>query len=576
MRVNEELEELFEEWAELLQVAGTDPFRTRAYQRAGQALGGYSKDLREASDAEILAIASVGKHMAARVREYLETGTMHELEDLRELVPAGMRELLRVPGLGPKKAMLVHRELGVGSIDDLRSAIAEQRLRGLKGLGAKTEENLGRALENLRRHGDRILIDQALATAERGIARLAARIGEERIAYAGSLRRRRDSIGDLDILVARADAEPVMDAFTDTAAEVIARGGTKASIVTRKGLQIDLRVVPDEVWGAALLYFTGSKAHNIRLREMAIARGWKLSEWGLSEASTGKVIAAQTEEQIYDALGLPFIPPVLREDAGELDAARAGTLPDLVTEDDIRGDLHSHTDLTDGRASLETMVAAAAARGYAYYVITDHAEGLSMTGVGREAMLEQRAQIARLQARTPSMRILHGSELNIGRDGSVDYDPEFLAGYDVLVASVHSHFRLGREETTRRLIAAMENPYVNVVGHPSGRLIGRREPIDLDLDAVIDAAIRTGTALEVNCFPDRLDLRDAHVRAAVERGATLSIDTDSHAPRDLENLRFGVATAQRGWATKADVLNTRPVEDLLAFVAAKRARAGVA
>lgn len=576
MRVNEELEELFEEWAELLQVAGTDRFRARAYERAGQALGGFGRDLRTLTDGEILAIPSVGKHMAARVREYLESGTMHELEDLRELVPAGMRDLLRVPGLGPKKAMLVHRELGVGSIDDLHAAVQAERLRGLKGLGAKTEENIARALENLKRHGGRILVDQALATAEKVIARLAEQIGPERISYAGSLRRRRDSIGDLDILVARADAEPVMDLFTDTTGEVIARGGTKASIVTRKGLQIDLRVVTEDVWGAALMYFTGSKAHNIRLREMAIAKGWKLSEWGLTDARTGKMIASETEEQIYDALGLPFIPPVLREDSGELEAAREGRLPSIVTEQDIIGDLHSHTDLTDGRASLEEMVTAAVGRGYQYLAVTDHAEGLSMTGVGREAMLAQRQQIAKLQKRTPQMQILHGCELNIGRDGEVDYDPEFLAGYDVLVASVHSHFRLGREETTRRLIAAMENPYVNVIGHPSGRLIGRREPIDLDLDAVIDAALRTGTALEVNCFPDRLDLRDAHVRAAVERGVTLSIDTDSHAPRDFENLRFGVATAQRGWATPASVLNTRPVEELRASVAAKRAAGGVA
>lgn len=576
MRVNEELEDLFEEWAELLQISGTDPFRARAYQRAGQALGGFSGDIRTATDADILAISSVGKHMAARVREYLDTGTMHELEDLRELVPAGMRDLLRVPGLGPKKAMLVHRELGVGSIEDLQAAVAAERLRGLKGLGPKTEENIARALENLKRHGDRILIDQALATAERVIARLIGVIGPDHIAYAGSLRRRRDSIGDLDILVARADAEPVMDAFVDTSAEVIARGGTKTSIVTRKGLQIDLRVVTEDVWGAALLYFTGSKDHNIRLREIAISKGWKLSEWGLTDGRTGKIIASETEEQIYDALGLPFIPPVLREDTGELDAAKEGRLPEVVTQQDIIGDLHSHTNLTDGRASLEEMVRAGAARGYRYLAVTDHAEGLSMTGVGREEMLAQRTQIAALQKRVKDLEILHGCELNIGRDGSVDFDPGFLAGYDVLVASVHSHFRLSREETTKRLIAAMENPYVNIIGHPSGRLIGRREPIDLDLDAVIDAAVRTGTALEVNCFPDRMDLRDAHVRAAVERGVTLSINTDAHAPRDFENLRFGVATAQRGWATCGSVLNTRPVEELRAFVAAKRAKAGVA
>jgi len=573
-RANEELEEIFNEWAELMAVSGADAFRVRAYEKAARAVGGYSKDVRDLSETEILAIPTVGKHMAERITEYLGTGTCHELEDLREMVPAGMRELLKIPGLGPKKAILLHRELGIASLDDLARAIEEQRLRGVKGLGPKTEANLARNLQNVQKQGGRIRIDQAMEAAEGVIRSLQEAIAPPQITYAGSLRRMRDTIGDVDILVAHDDAEAVMEAFVTMprARQVIAHGPTKSSILTRKGLQVDLRVVPEDCWGAALIYFTGSKAHNIKIRHLAIEKGLKLSEWGLFEAESGKQIAALTEEAVYDALGLPRMPPTIREDTGEIEAALAGELPVLVEQADIRGDLHSHTDMTDGVRPLEEMVAAAAARGYSYYAITDHAEDLSMTGASREKMLAQRKRIAALQKNYPTMKLLHGSELNIGRDGSVDYDPGFLAGFDVLVASVHSLFRLPRDETTKRLITAMENPYVNVIGHPSGRLIPRREPIDFDFDAVCEAAVRTGTALEANCFPDRLDLRDQHVRWALERGVTISIDTDAHAPRDLENMRYGIATAQRGWAQKRNVLNAKPLRDVLKFIERKRTR----
>lgn len=575
-RANEEVEELLGEFAELLQIIGADAYRVRAYEKAARSVGGWSRDVRDATEKELLQIPSVGAHMAARIREYLETGTMHELEDLRELAPIGLRALLKIPGLGPRKALLLHQELGVGSIPDLVQALEDHTLRDVKGLGAKTEENLLRAIKGMRQQGERILVDAALETAEAVIASLREAVPLDHITYAGSLRRLRDTIGDLDLLVAASDAGPVMDAFASGARvkQVLTKGGTKSSIVTRKGLQVDLRVVPAEAWGAAMIYFTGSKAHNIKIREIAVRKGLKLSEWGLFDAPTGKMIAARTEEGVYEALGLPWIPPTMREDAGEVEAALEGELPTPVSEDDIRGDLHSHTDLTDGVAPLEEMVAAAAGRGYSYYAITDHAENLSMTGMKRDAVLEQRKRILALQRKHPRMRLLHGCELNIGREGSVDYDPDFLAGFEVLVASVHSHFRLPRDETTKRLIAAIENPFVNVIGHPSGRLIGRREPIDFDFDAVCEAAARTGTALEVNCFPDRLDLRDEHVRWAIERGVTISIDTDSHRVKDLANLRFGVGTAQRGWATKANVLNARSLEEVLGAIARKRALAG--
>jgi DNA polymerase (family X) len=352
----------------------------------------------------------------------------------------------------------------------------------------------------------------------------------------------------------------------------IARGDTKMSVITLKGLQVDLRVVPHDAWGAALIYFTGSKAHNIKIREIAVRRGWKLSEYGLFSTKNDKRIAARSEEEVYAKLDLPWIPPTLREDKGEIEAARDGTLPSLVDLEAIRGDLHTHTNLTDGQATLEQMLAAAAARGYSYYAVTDHAEKLAMTGMTREKALAQRSRIEALQKKYPKMTILHGTELNIDAKGAVDYDPEFLAGFDITVASVHSYFNLSRDDMTKRIITAMGNPHVNIIGHPTGRKIGSRLPYDFDHEAVFAAAARTGTAMECNSYPDRLDLRDEHVRWAIGAGATISIDTDSHAVGHLAGIRYGVATAQRGWATKADVLNAKTLKQLEAFVAKKRSR----
>jgi DNA polymerase (family 10) len=363
-----------------------------------------------------------------------------------------------------------------------------------------------------------------------------------------------------------------MDAFTGYGLvdRVLAKGDTKSSILTRTGLQVDLRVIPLEVWGAAMIYFTGSKAHNIRIREMAVRQGLKLSEYGLFTAKTGALIVAETEETVYDRLGLPWIPPTLREDRGEVEAALEGTLPVVVQRTDLRGDLHTHTDLTDGLAPLEKMLEAAAALRYTYYAVTDHAPDLAMQRMTDEKMLAQRTQLAALQSSYPKMHLLHGTELNIDPDGNVDWDAGFLKGFDITVASVHSHFTQSREDMTRRVIRAMENPYVNIIGHLTGRKIGRRPPIDLDLEAVFAAAARTGTALEINSFPDRLDLKDEHVLWARRHGVRFAIDSDSHAVPHLEVMDFGVATAQRGWLTKDDVINTWPLAKLRRFLAKGR------
>ncbi len=572
-KTNEELEELFYEWADLIRISGGDPFRARSYEKAAAALGAYPKDVSTLDEKALQQIPTIGKSMAARIREYAQKASLHELEELRELVPPGVRELTRIPGLGPKKAVLLNQELGISTIDELANAIAEHKLRGIKGLGTKTEETLARNIEQYRQHGDRVQLNVALALAEELVAGLAESKAVEEVTHCGSLRRMRETIGDVDVLAASDDVEAVMNAFDELemVGRTIARGDTKMSVITLKGVQVDLRVVPHDAWGAALIYFTGSKAHNIKIREMAVKRGWKLSEYGLFATKTNRRIAAKTEEAVYAKLGLPWIPPTLREDAGEVEAALAGELPSLIQLEDIRGDLHTHTNLTDGQATLEDMIATASARGYAYYAVTDHAENLYMSGMSREKVLAQRDKIARIQKQYPKMTILHGTELNIDQHGGVDYDPGFLEGFDVTVASVHSYFNLDRDEMTKRIITAMENPHVNIIGHPTGRKIGTRVPYEFDAEAVFAAAARTGTAIECNSYPDRLDLRDEHVRWAIGAGATVSIDTDSHAVGHLAGIRYGVATAQRGWATKADVLNAKPLKELNAFVARKRA-----
>jgi DNA polymerase (family X) len=524
-------------------------------------------------------LQGIGESTARCIAEYRESGRMRMLEQLRAKVPPGYAELVRIPGLGPKTARLLHDQLGVDSVEALRVALRDDALQGVSGLGAKTQENIRAALERMGAKEDaRTPVGEALAMAEELCRRLAALPEVEEASSAGSLRRMRETVGDLDVLVASREAAAVMEAFRGSglAVRVLAAGATKTSVLTVRGIQADLRVVEPASWGAALVYFTGSKAHNVRIRERAVRRGLTLNEYGLfrrdEDGAVGERLASRSEEDVYAALGLPWIAPTLREDTGEVDAAAQGRLPRLVTVDDVRGDLHGHSDWSgDGKVPLERMLEAAAAKGYAYWALTDHAEDLTINGLSRARMLEQRAEVRRLQERFPAMRILHGAELNIGVDGSLDYDRDFLLGYDFTVASIHSAFNRPAGAQTERLLAAMEHPAVNVVGHPTGRKIGRRPGYEIELDRVIEAAARTGTALEVNASPARLDLSGDMVRRAVEGGAQLAISGDAHTTGDLDSMAYGVATAQRGWARPDDVLNCRNLEGLLSFVAAKRA-----
>ena len=573
---NEEIAGLLREYAELTQITGGDVFRARNYEKAARSVRGWADDISQLDVKALRAIPGVGASIAAKIAEYRDTGSIRALEELRAKIPPGVLELTRVPGLGPKRALQLSHDLGVASVDDLAAAIKAGRLDGLAGFGAKSGERIASGIEVYRQGRERVLLDVALHTATTMVAALSAVSGCQRCAYAGSLRRMRETIGDVDILAAAQDSGPLMAAFAaqPEVAAVIASGPAKTSIRTDRGLQVDLRVVPLDAWGAALQYFTGSTAHNVAVRQIAVRKKLRLSEYGLFDIGNGggevggTLIVSRTEEEVYARLGLAWVPPAMREDRGEIEAAMQGQIPSLVRENDLKGDLHTHTDLTDGVASLEVMVAAAERRGYEYYAITDHAPNLIMQRMTDEKMLAQRAQVRALDA---SLDLLHGTELNIGPDGSVDWDAaglggQGLAGFDLCVASVHSHFKQPRAEMTRRFITACENPHVNIIGHPTARRIGKRPPVDVDFGELFRACARTGTALEINASPQRLDLPSDHIRAARDAGVKFAIDSDAHSVSDLDNMPYGVGTAQRGWLTPDDVINTWPLDKLRAFL----------
>ena len=577
MVTNAEIAALFEEFASLTLIAdrSAQSFRARAYAAAVKTLEGLPQRVEELSEAELRRISGIGKSSASTIREYVETGRVAKLDELREEYPLEFRELVRVPGLGPKRAVLLRTVLGVGSVESLLAALDEKAIRALPGFGPKTEENLRRAVDRLGWSGKdrRTPILAAMREAQRLVSELRMLPGVEDAAYCGSLRRFRDTVADLDILVATSAPTSVARRLVELGwiRQVIGSGDTKTSVVTHSGLQVDIRMVPKRQWGAAILYFTGSKEHNIRLRRLAIARGWVLSEYALYEAGTGVVVVEQTEEAIYEALGLRWILPTIREDQGEIEAAQTGELPDLVVDGDLRGDLHVHTDMSgDGDDSLEAMLETAACMGLEYIAITDHAEDLAINGVGRPEMLAQRRRIAALQDRYPGMRILHGVELNIGRDGSLDYDHAFLMDYDWCVASVHSYFDLSREQQTVRLVTAIRHPAVDVIGHLLGRRVGRRPGIDLDIETVLAAAESTGTAIEINSHLDRLDAPVEVLLRARGRGVRFVISTDAHRTGELTQSRWGIRQAQRGWVERDMIANTWPLGRFLAWARERR------
>jgi DNA polymerase (family 10) len=564
--------DMLEELAELTMLDEGDPqsFRVRAYESAARSIEAQASDLGRLTAGELQKIEGIGKSTAAKIRELIESGHVGKLEELRKKHPASVVELLRLPGVGPKAVAKLRAELGVASLDDLRRAVAEKRLRALKGFGEKSEHKLAEALARIEAEGPsrRTPISVALPLAERIVSRLAEVPGVHHVSYCGSLRRFCETIGDVDIVCTADQPARVMEALTTMSVvdRVLGGGETKTSVVTRRGLQIDLRVVADKQLGAAQLYFTGSKGHNIKLRQRALTKKWTLNEYALSEIDGGKVIASETEEQIYAALGLPFIPPVLREDCGELEAAEKGALPRPLGEP--FGDFHVHTNVSgDGRSSLEEMVTAALRRGYRALALTDHAEG-TLSGATREAFLQQRARIEALKAQVgEAIQLLHGVELNIGPNGELDWDLEFRRQFDWCLASVHDHFGQDRAAQTRRIVKAMEDPTVRMIGHLSARMIGARPPIDLDLDEVYAAAERTGTALEVNGGLPRLDLSVESLRRARGRDVTFVLTSDAHVAGELERVRYATLNAERAWLDADRVINAGDPERLLAWLA---------
>ncbi len=570
---NVEVARLLKELATLTELDEGSPnaFRVRAYQNAERAVLTLDGDVADHSAADLAKVKGIGKSIAGRIREYLDAGSIERLEELRAKHPTSKVDLLKVPGLGPKSVQLLEDELGITDLEGLAAGLEDGSVAKLPGMGDKTVENLTEAITKLglTSKDQRIDIADALPPAERIVAALEEVEGVEQAAYAGSLRRFRETIGDVDVLVGSDDPAAVTDAFMGLGEvdRVIGSGETKTSVITSDGLQVDLRIVPPDSFGAALVYFTGSKAHNIRLRQRAIDRGWMLNEYALAAKDGGDVVASKTEQDVYDALELPWIAPEQREDGGEIEAALDGSAPELPVVEDLRGDLHDHTDLSgDGRDALDDLVAAAVDRGLDYLAITDHAEDLTINGVSREQMEEQRRALRELEQQRGDIRLFHGSELNIGADGTLDYDDDFLAGFDWLVASVHSHFGRPADEQTARVVAAIRHPSVTAIGHLTGRMLGKRPGIDLDLEAVLDAAAETGTGIEINASLRRLDAPVEVIREGVRRGVTFVISTDAHAVAELDRARFGVAQARRAGLDRSAIANTWPVDRFTTWV----------
>ncbi|HEY7469949.1 MAG TPA: DNA polymerase/3'-5' exonuclease PolX [Acidimicrobiia bacterium] len=548
-------------------------FRVRAYENALHGIEGYPGELDGLSKKELTEIKGVGGSTADKIMEFQSTGTVAKLEALRQEYPPAFVEMTKIPGLGPKTLKLIRSELGVEDIAGLKAAIEAEQLRELPGLGKTSEEKIAKAIERLGLHGKdrRTPLVEAFPLARS----LAGRIGQlksvKEAVPCGSIRRFSETVGDIDIVVATTNPSQVSSFVLalPEVSEVIGAGETKTSFLTREGMQVDVRTVEPKQLGSALLYFTGSKSHNIALRQRAIDRGWLLSEYGLFEGD--RVVASRTEEQIYKALGMEFVPPPMREGTGEVEAAAAGELPHLIQLGEMKGDLHYHCDRSgDGRSTLEEMVAAAVSRGYEYVAFTDHGEDLAINGSTREQMLAHRDRIRALQEEHPEIRILFGCELNIGPDGDLDYDPDFRLEFDYCVASIHSHFDLPRDTQTSRILKALQDPSVNALGHLSGRYVGRRPGVELDVEIVLEALEVTGVALEVNGALDRLDATTEVTRRAMARRVDIVIDTDSHHTSDLVRMGYGVSYAQRAWVTTDRVVNALSGEEFLTW--AKRRR----
>lgn len=579
MSRNDEIRAVLRELGELTVLDEQSPqaFRARAYERAGQALENVSTEVADMSLDELQALPNVGKSIAAKIREYVTTGAIEKLEALRAKFPPDVVQLSRIPGLGPKTLAKLRADLGVNSVAELVVALDAHKVRDLPGLGAKTEEKLKSAIDRLgfKQGEGRMPIADAMAEALAWVERVESHPAVVQAVPCGSLRRQRETVADIDLIVATRDPDAV-SAWVATLPGlrgVLASGKAKTSVLGASGVQVDLRFVDPDRLGAALMYFTGSKAHNIKLRQLAMDKGWLLNEYALSDVATGEVVAADTEDAIYAALGLPTIPPPMREDSGEIEAAREGTLPRVLREDELRGDLHVHTTFSgDGRSSLTEVVEAAAARAYRYLAITDHGEDLAINGVSRDDLRRQADELAVLQERFPDLRLMRGCELNISPTGTLDYDEDFRMSLDWCVAAVHTAFDLPQARQTERLIQAITDPCVRVIGHLTGRMIGRRPGIEIDVDAVLEALAAHGVALEINSALPRLDAAAPVLRRARDRGVLFAVSTDAHHIKELTRTRWGVRQVHRGWVDPDRIVNTWSAERFEAWRTNGRSR----
>ena len=563
---NQEVVKIFNDIADLLEIKGENPFRIRAYRRAALNIESLSTDIASTPKDELMKIPGIGQDLAGKILEYIQTGKMHDYEDLKKEVPEGLSGLLSVPSLGPKTAKLLFEKLQVKDLDDLARLAREHKLIGLPGIKEKTEENIIKGIEMLKRGMERQPLGKVLPVAKDVVGYLETHAPVDQIKIAGSIRRWKDTIKDIDILATSRDPKAVMNAFVHLphVQDILMHGPTKSSVIIHEGLQVDLRVVEEDSFGAALAYFTGSKAHNIRLREMAVKAGLKINEYGIFRGKDDKKLGGKREEDVYRILSLPFIAPELREDLGEIEAAIEGRLPRLIDSSDIRGDLHVHTRRSDGSHDFDELIREAKKRGYEYIAITDHSKGLGIArGLNEERLLEEKAEIDALNKKLKGFKLLSGVEVDIRSDGRMDFTDEILRQMDIVVASIHSGFRQSREQITRRLTSAMRNPCVSIIAHPTGRLIGERDPYDVDMHEVLKVAKETGTAIEINAYPLRLDLNDVYAKMAKEMGVRLVISTDTHITNQFDFMEYGVAIARRGWLEKRDVLNALDYHSLL-------------
>jgi DNA polymerase (family 10) len=566
---NKDLAQFFTEIADILEIQEGNPFRIRSFRRTAQIikdLGFNGADAAVDDPQKLKSISGIGDGAINKMQEIVETGKCQENEDLRRQIPASLLQLTKIQNLGPKKVSLFWKTLNITSVEELEKVAREKKLRFLPGMGEKSEAKILKSIHDYRQLQGRFRLDDGIEISQVVMDYLAAQVKIDRIAAAGSLRRRRETIGDIDILVSCDAPGDVIDAFTEhpDVQEVLAKGETKASVVLRRGLQADLRVIKDQSFGAALQYFTGSKAHNVALRERAKRMGYKINEYGLfSVDDPEEPVAGSKEEDIYRLLNLAYIPPEIRENRGEIDRAEKGQLPELIQLKDIRGDLHMHTTATDGRNSIGEMASSARDVGYEYVAITDHSKALAMTGgLDEKALAKQIKEVDQVSAKLGNIKILKGIEVDILDDGMLDLSNESLVQLDVVIASIHSRFNLSQKEMTLRICRALENPYVNILAHPTGRLLTQREPYPIDLEQVIKTARENRVCLEINAYPGRLDLSDIHCLMARDKGVLISINSDGHSTTMLGNMRYGIDTARRGWIEAKDVINTYPLKKL--------------